>query len=174
MPRGNGQPFRGGAWGFRRAPSFPEGYPYGLMLSYAKTASRAYLPSALERRSLGKNKQPFWWVFDYDLQSQASDDDAIAPTANFVALSMMSTSSQAAGFRTQFRQMADNKGLGFNFSRVPVDNANLFGTAQYPAFLKHPYPMPNHLSLLNRTANKAAAENVIQIAIFGVRDKRYS
>ncbi len=173
MYRNSRTPFPRKPYG-RGGGAYPPGYTFGLLLSSLGLASVVYLPSVKERRALRRNRIPFFHVINYDLQSQASDNIAIAPTGNFVALSMMATSGTPIApltFRAQFRQIADESGMGFNLSRALIDNANEFGTAQNPSFFKHPYPMPNHLSLLNRATNIATSENVIQIVIYGVKDR---
>ena len=160
----------------RYGMSYPEGWRLGLVLPWCIVMARAYLPSPPERQAIGSRKTPFWYALDYNLQAQVTDNNGISPTGNFVGLAIVSTASQGRGFRTQFRQLADEQGNGFAFSRVPIDDVNSTGTAQRPLFLKHPYPMPNNLSLLNRTANKAlstdpsAGRNAIQVCIYGVRD----
>ena len=160
----------------RYGMSYPEGWTLGLVLPWCLATARAYLPSVPERRALGDSKSPFWLVLDYDLQAEVTDHSGVSPTGNFVALAILSTATRTRGFRTQFRQLADEQGGGFAFSRVPVNDVNSSGTAQRPLFLKHPVPMPNHLSLLNRTANRAlstdpsSGRNQIQICIYGVRD----
>lgn len=160
----------------RYGMSYPEGWTLGLVLPWCIPTARAYLPSVPERRAIGAHKTPFWLALDYDLQAQVTDNNGGAPFGNFVALALVATTSQARGFRTQFRQLADVNGVGFTFSRVPIDDVNAVGTAQRPMFIKHPYPMPNFLSVLNRTVNKAlstdpsSGRNQIQICIYGVRD----
>ena len=160
----------------RYGTTYPEGWTLGLVLPWCVATARAYLPSSPERRAIGSRKSPFWLVLDYDLQAQVTDNNGVSPTGNFVALAIVSTATRTRGFRTQFRQLADEQGNGFALSPVPIDDVNAAGTAQRPLFLKHPYPMPNHLSLLNRTANKAlstdpsSGRNAIQICIYGVRD----
>lgn len=159
-------------WGFGQA-SFPSGWRYGLLLPRRTVASRAYLPGPKERMALGRTRIPFWWVMDFTLEPQASGDGTITPIYNFTLLSMMATSEQEAGFRTQNFQLSDNCGSGAAFSRVGIDFPNAAGTAQRPLFIKKPYPMPNMLSLLNRTANLDATvdtTNDVQLAFYGVRD----
>ncbi len=163
-------PFPRKPWG-RGGGSYPAAYTFGLLLSARGLGSVAYLPAVKERRALGRNRVPFWHVLSYNVQSQASDNQSIAPTGNFVALSMMATPTTNNQLRTQFRQIADEGGMGFNLSRVLVDNLNQFGTAQRPFIFRHLYPMPNHLSLLNRMTNLATTANVVQICIYGVKDR---
>ena len=156
--------------------TFPPGWTLGLVLPWCVMTARAYLPSVPERRALGSRKTPFWHVLNYTLQAQETGDSGIVPTSNFTALALVATTDQARGLRARFRQIVDERGNGFNFSRVPINDANGFGTAQRPLFLKHPYPMPNLLSVLNRTANRAlttdpnSGVNNIQICVYGVRD----
>lgn len=125
---------------------------------------------------MGSRKTPFWYVMDFTLQAQETDHNGISPAGNFVALALVANGDQARGYRTQFRQLADERGNGFSFSKVPIDDVNSVGTAQRPMFLRHPVPLPNHLSLLNRTSNKALSTdpssgvNAIQVCVFGVRD----
>ena len=147
-------PFPKKPWGFG-GRSFPRGWTYGLMLPRYKIFSRAYLPGPKERMALGRNKIPFWHSMRYDLQAQVSGDGNITPLNNVVLLSMMATSSQAKGFRSQFGQLVDDQGKVCRWSRVGINSPNMFGTAQKPFPIKHPYPMPNLLALLNRCANLA-------------------
>ena len=159
-----------------RHGTYPEGWTLGLVLPWCVATARAYLPSPPERRAIGATKTPFWLAMDYSLQAQVTDNNGLSPTGNFVALAIVATATQAKGFRTQFRQIIDEQGNGFTLSNVPIEQGNACGTAQRPLFLKHPYPMPNHLSVLNRTTNKALSTdpsvgvNAIQICIYGVRD----
>lgn len=160
----------------RYGMTYPEGWTLGLVLPWCIPTARAYLPSVPERRAIGARKTPFWYAMNYSLQAQVTDNNGVSPLGNFVALAVLGSTSQARGFRTKFRQLVDQSGKGFSFSRVPIDDVNSGGTAQRPLFLKHPYPMPNNLGLLNRTANKAlttdpsAGVNAVQICIYGVRD----
>lgn len=147
-----------------------------VALPWANLMERAYLPSPIERKALGRCKTPFWHVLEFSLQAEETGDSGIVPTSNFTALALLATTDQSAGFRARLRQIVDEQGNGFNFSRVPIRDVNLVGTAQRPLFLKHPYPMPNLLSLLNRTTNRAPSTapssgvNNIQICVYGVRD----
>ena len=163
--------------------SYPDGWVWGLGLPRALTYSRWLLADPHARRALGSNKHPFWWTFDYSdegasgpLQAQQTLTSGISPNYNFVALSVIASTDQLKGFRAQFRQLTDENGAGSNWSRVGIELSNCAGTAANPLCLRHPVPLPNNLSLLNRTANKAdstdpsAGVNKVQICIYGVRD----
>lgn len=163
--------------------SYPPGWVWGLGLPRALTYSRWLLADPPARRALGSNKHPFWWTFDYNdmgpigpLQAQQTQNGAIMPNNNFVALAVLGSSTQLKGFRTQFRMLTDDEGGGANWSRVGIEQSNACGTAAQPMFLRHPVPMPNNLSVLNRTANKAIPAdpptglNSVQVCIYGVRD----
>ena len=149
----------------------PSGQSFGYLLPTSLVTALYRVPTARDIRALGRNKVPYFWVINYNaMASQDTADDQIAPTSNFVLLSMQYTSSQAAGIRSQLFQVADDSGNGFRFSRVGVDGDNMFGTARHPLYLRRPYPMPNNYSLLNRTLSKATAENNVQLVLYGVKD----
>lgn len=140
------------------------------------TSSRRGRISDLQRRAIGSRKTPFWLALDYSLAALVTDYNGAPAAGNFIALAIVGTSSRSRGFRTRFHQVVGEGGAAIPLSRVPIDQANAVGTAQRPLFLRHPFPMPNFLSLLNRTANRAlstdpsSGQNAIQICVYGVRD----
>lgn len=171
MPYQSKVPYPRRPWGYNGVDQFnPTEAEMRLMLPGSRAeCARRRLPNAF--RLIGRNKYPYWHSFNYDLQSQTSDNSAIVPQNNFVALSFVGSVSAAAGARAQSFQMgSDNAGL--KDSRVPVNVANQFGTAQLPYFVRRPMPLPDGRPRLNRCVNLATAENVIQMCIFGCRDKQ--
>ncbi len=168
--RTNGPPFpRGGVWKFGRG-QFPRGWPFGFLMPGSTLASSAYMPGPKERRALGYNRIPYWHVINYAAGAQVSLDDEILPVGNFILLALTATRSQMGpGFQSQFFQLADESGTGFRFSRIGIIDFNVFGTAERPWIFKIPYPLPNLLALLNRTANRSLLANTIQLAFYGVR-----
>ena len=145
----------------------------GLMTPRRKMASSAYYPGPKARRPLMGGKQPYWYVFDYTLDSRASGDAHIVTGKNFTLVAFMGDASQskqgADTFRTQFYHVVD-KHRGFRFSRVGENETNCVGTATDPFVLRRPYPMPAETSLQNLTQNRATAENMIQIVAYGLMD----
>lgn len=167
-------PWPRSAWGFG-GRSYPRGYSYGLLLPRRTLRTRAYVPDARDRMALGHGKLPYWHVMNFSLASQETQDGAIVPTDNFILLAMMGTSTPFTvgvdlPFRTQSFQLTDTSGNGVRFSTVGVDGENFVGTAQRPMIIKRPYPTPNMLSILNRTANRSTSANTVQLAFYGVKD----
>lgn len=161
-------------WGFGQV-SFPEQYEYGFLRPDRMMRSVAYVPDAKERRLLGQSKLPYFHVMNFPLGPQESLDGNILPTDNFVMLALMGTSEtsdqEVAGkFRTQFFQLTDDAGNGVRFSSTGVNGENAVGTAQKPLFIKRPYPCPNMLAILNRTANRNTIPNDVQIVVYGVKE----
>ena len=160
---------RRGAWREGQKP-YPRGWPFGLLMPGTTIASSAYLPGPRERRALGGNRVPYWHIINYAAGAQVSLDDQVLPVGDFVLLALTATRSQMGpGFQSQFFQLADDKGTGFRFSRIGIIDFNCFGTAERPWIFKYPYPLPNLLALLNRTANRSLFANTIQLAFYGVR-----
>jgi len=163
-------------WGFGQV-SFPEQYEYGFLRPDRMMRSRAYIPDSLERALLGFAKLPYFHVMNFSLDSQESQDNNILPTDNFVMLALMGTSVEEGEefpiegkFRTQFFQLTDDQGNGMRFSSTGVNGENAVGTAQRPLFLRRPYPCPNMMAILNRTANRDTVHNDVQIVVYGVKD----
>ncbi len=167
-------------WGFGQV-SFPEQYEYGFLRPNRMMRSIAYIPDARERALLGFSKLPYFHVMNFDLAAQETQDNNILPTDNFVLLSLMGTSVAtdtvddepvliAGHFRTQFFQLTDDSGNGMRFSSTGVNGENAVGTAQKPLFFRKPYPAPNMLAILNRTANRDTLPNAVQIVAYGVKD----
>lgn len=160
-------------WGFGSV-SFPAEYTYGLILPQRGLRTRAYLPGPKDRMVLGKTKLPYFHVMDFSLTSQESLDGTILPTDNFTMLAIMGTAKLdgegAAHFRTQSFQLTDTNGNGLKFSSTAVDDANAVGSAMLPLILRCPYPAPNMLAILNRTANVNSEHNAVQIVMYGVKE----
>jgi len=170
LVRTGGVRFRRGPWktGGRQ---YPVGWPFGLLLPETGLASSAYVTTPKDRRALGKQRVPFWQVINYTLGALVSGDDQVMPVGNFVALALVGTSEQGpTSYQSQDFQLVDEQGQGFRFSRVGVIDSNIHGTANQPFIFRRPYPMPDLLSLLNRTANRAAVSQNIQVCIYGVRE----
>lgn len=165
-----GRRFARGPWPRGRGV-FPRGWRFGFLTPNRTLAAAAWYPGAPERRALGENRLPYWHVIDYAPGALISLDDQMVPKGNFVALAMIGSSTQGPGsYQTHFFQMADTDGRGFRLSRIPVIEGNIMGTAQLPFVLRRPYPMPNLLSLMNRTTNRAAAANTMQVCVYGVEE----
>jgi hypothetical protein len=168
--RTGGVRFRRGPWKTAKR-QYPVGWPFGFLIPETGLASSAYVTTPKDRRALGKQRVPFWQVINYALGALVSGDDQVMPVGNFVALALVGTSEQGPGsYQTQHFQLVDEAGQGFRFSRVGVIDSNINGTANRPFIFRRPYPMPDLLSLLNRTANRAATAQNVQLCIYGVRE----
>lgn len=163
--------FRRGPWRFG-GPQFPSGWPFGLLLPETGLQSSAYVTPPKERQALGlAQRLPYWFVINYTVGALISSDDQILPVGNFVALALIGSSQQGpTSYQTQWFQLVDGQGQGFRFSRIGVIDRNMIGTANRPFILRHIYPMPNLLSLLNRLSNRAAATQNVQLCVYGVRE----
>lgn len=150
---------------------FPRGWPFGFLMPEMGLASSAYVPTPRDRLALGTQRVPYWLVINYTPGALVSVDDQMLPIGNFVALALLGTSERGpTSYQTQFFQLADTTGSGFRFSRIGIIDQNGVGTAERPFVFKRPYPMPDLLALLNRTANRASASQNIQLCVYGVRE----
>jgi hypothetical protein len=117
--------------------------------------------------------RPFWFLI-YDsatgipggaIGAQQTDRGQVTVQEDCWLLSLMASSSQAAGF---VMQLYDTE-RKINFMDSDVLNVNCCGTAQKQFFLKEPQKFPSGGQLESRIINLATSPNIIQVVGFGLR-----
>lgn len=158
----------------------PRRHTLGLWLSSAKLASRAYVPSAKDRKQMS-GLRAFWQVFggptgDVTIPAsqwvelrQVCQSDFIAHTV-MISTTAGGTSANP-GVRMQIRDMSTMPGKGSKFSIAPVNDVNAGGSARHPFFFRKPYRFRAGHTILVRIQNLQASTNNVQVVIAGVVDE---
>lgn len=147
--------------------------PIPPLLSYRNFfGSRDHLPAQpLIDKILAT--RPFWFLL-YDsatgipggtIGAQQTDRGQVTVQDDCWLLSIMASSSQAAGF---VMQLYDTE-RQINFMDSDILNVNCCGTAQRQFFLKEPQQLPTGGQIESRIINLATVPNAIQVVGFGLR-----
>lgn len=161
------------AWLARRSLllRYPASWPWGLLHPTWKLASRAHLPGPLERLAItgGEPVEPYWFVLNFTPASRDSAHSQFVPQGELAIVSLVASSDQAnPSFRAFLRQIGSQQ-TAHRWSRTPVNNANLFGTAQRPFYLRKPYWTRQRRAVQVSVFNSTTATNTIQVVLLGIR-----
>lgn len=158
----------------------PRRHTLGLWLSTGKLASRAFVPSAKDRKPL-LGLRPFWQVFggqtgDVTIPANQWVELRQVCQSDFIAHSIMISTtvggtSANPGVRAQIRDMSTMPGKGSKFSISGVNDVNFGGSARHPFFLRKPYRFRAGHTIVVRIQNLQASANNVQVVISGVIDE---
>jgi len=114
--------------------------------------------------------EPYWHVMNFPtLAARDSGTGQIVPSGDFALVALIGTSGAAAGFQSQLYQTSKNRD-GFRFSRQGVNQANIFGTAQRPCYLRKPYFVSDLRSILATVqAAHTSGTSSLQLVLFGYK-----
>jgi hypothetical protein len=136
------------------------------ILHYRQTASPDYLPDQAELDKLDPRLRPYAFVlFNGSIGAQSTDRFKYASQTEAWILSLVASSSQAAGFAAQFYDTMQQ----LLWEMSPIPSTLRFGTAQRQFWLKTPYHLPLGGQIQSRIINLANATNAIQIVAWGLR-----
>jgi len=140
--------------------------PAPEILHYRQTLSPDYLPDQGEIDALDPRLRPYAFpLFNGSIGAQQTGRFKYASQTEAWILSLVASSSQAAGFAAQFYDTEQQQ----LWEMVPVANMLRFGTALRPFWLKHPYHLPMGGQIQSRVINLANALNAVQIVAWGLR-----
>ena len=154
---------------------FPPGYRWGIWTGRNSVRAPGYYPGPRDRMAIaaGAALEPYWHVMNFTaVEARGTADSQVVPTGDIAIVALMGSITEAAGantFRSQEYQKT-GKDTGFSWSRLPVNNANLWGTGALPFVLRRAYYPPPGQPILGRVISQnAAAAETIQLVLFGLR-----
>jgi len=133
------------------------------------------LPVWKEIQRVAAGLDPFGFILYDDTVAAQDTDYGVASEfvrncwfTHFTASSLI---PQEGGGVTagQFTLELDDVGRQALLQFAPINGQNRLGTANFPYYLKHPYPLVPNSQILSKVINLSTAANTIQIVGWGFR-----